>query len=1192
LPADTRQRQPTNSNQAMAAAGSEELTAHNGQLIAMSRCTDQGRLDWQQQREPERNMRDQWQTKDHGKLQLAAIVHYNSLERLGVRSRPESARHDDGSGSSSDVQQKGATSTRAANGQQQVAAGEDNSHVEVGDVQDGQRAGTTSSKPIGRLGRLFFIKSAGKKKTARSRNGSDLIDNSPPPAAAKQRQASQLDHDMQPKYSSHNESSSANPSVSSGRAERSQVIEFKFDLIVEGDRETSPSEERPDEDVGRQNDAPPAGANSSTPAAEILRPIRQRKLLDNVNELVESFVLDSMDVCLLTVGRRRLQLGRRPAAGADQFDYLLKCAELSLTYAFQLLEATKSVSGTGGGGACSPLRAEAHSIELEAIMFEQHPDGSPMLIVDLLSETAATATTTAYWSDPAANVGQTSFCECSSACKALEALELVRLRANRRASDDGSQRQAIANDDGPKNLTLMVNLKLKQQVNGGNFTNRMCLLDISEPRTSDLAAIVESIFSGQALAHLKKQKARLRLLEMQMTEATTNSDSTTATTTTTPTTNNKHHHQVASLTKLIRAEWLIYKQLSSALIKTLAIVHCHRLSPEEAARQAADLAEPGQVSVAMVSAEDRLVVERHLMDYNLGLLEFARALRRASAMRLKRRKRRLRSHLAKSNLSLVSDTNISVASSTDRPVHDLMISSPFRHRASRLTAEAPAACANRKPEPDCCKEHHVHQHDWQSATMRLHHHYGSYSRHYRHRRGHHRDRHAATRHHNHHHHNHHHHHHHPHHQHHIRAASLNRRDSAATAELDVPDSISPISTPSSGDNRNHRNRLISALNGYFQPEPPAHLRLPSVSGRLTRFSRASSLASCSGGLATTGGPKRSLAIESDPDDSVASLASTSLLSSRSTSRRLAQVPGSISDPKTRRRLQQLQADSHSDSNTIDDAIELQSFSSSIAQYQQAVRPDACRWPPEASLQPDNASDTCSMVVAEPPRQLRLEEFLNRLTNFIEPRLAAATQNQSGDSTLEQEKVDEVKSSAMNPQNEDDDEDCKSHSSILEHLSSLTLESNLKMVKQQQQQQQQQQQERSGSERVSIVADGGGCKIGPVGANGHLQQLLKSTIRMQQKKQQQGQNDLADQLRALTIDCNALSEEPKRPLLAHNVILGDIHPASIGSSCASSSSASSSSSSCSRNPIVSDQRTLDQMYASVIRHHSGSQIKMP
>jgi len=468
-----------------------------------------------------------------------------------------------------------------------------------------------------------------------------------------------------------------------------EVIEFKFDLIVER---------------GKLQDS-----------LEFL--INDRKLRDQVNELVESLVFDSNDVCLMNLGpsgqwtKRSAQNNEKSQSGGsaeqlielakeDQnFDQALELTRVSFTYAFELLKASanckkvrKESKGIGILGGKSLIQnpsttpevghdfnqeeeEEDYSIDISATLFFSHsncvsgrksfekkthstigkastPTQSnnsgeslgPLEFVDLLDLNEhrngqatfhAERSTTERIDDEREffydGNGQSSklagtFKGCKTIEQALQCLAFIK------GNLDSLFKRACFHDHQRTNRLLLITLKLKQNINSGLFSNRMCLLDLCEPDGSQLRSMVESIFSGQALAHLRKRAQHLEtekgsdkigsVITQSQWPSNGGSDNM----------DRQHENDANLMSKLIRAEWLLYKQLSSALIRTLVLVNVVRINKTidgKKLKQTPSTCFNGEALVNTVLA------------HNLSLLKFAHNIQRASARRLKRRQRNL-----------------------------------------------------------------------------------------------------------------------------------------------------------------------------------------------------------------------------------------------------------------------------------------------------------------------------------------------------------------------------------------------------------------------------------------------------------------------------------------------------------------------------------------------------------------------
>lgn len=1028
---------------------------------------------------------------------------------------------------------------------------------------------------------------------------------------------------------------------------RDQVIEFKFDLIVEGEGEGEPAaglggavgqKQQP----GDWRPGGPAAAGSA-----------QRKLVDNVNELVEAFVLDSNDVCLMSMGRRRIG---RPPGDRHQFDYVHQLAELTLAYAFELLQATRAAAGqqlaAPPEGADMRPKADEYSLELGATLFIQRgahlaAAGAPapptpgaatcapmgFEIVDLLAAEGA-----------ACPPGATSSLECRTIQEALRCLADVMATLGQLGEPDARAHEH-------KNL-LMISVKLKQTINGGLFNNRMCLIHL-DPDLNELNCIFETIFDGQALAHLKRRKVHLKQLELELNRRIGSSCCLDEL--------EKQHHHVASLNKLVQAEWLLYKQLSSALVRTLIIVHVHKLTldadePGELASGGAPLGGDGGGGSAGLRpdrlAASQLEVERQFMEHNLALLEFARSIQRASASRLRRRKRHLKSHhLGSSNLSVAS--NESASSADSAPVHELAMS-PLREGARRR--QLAPGCARRCSQRDISTGADLapgvwplarrgsladeclfgwaslqRQH-WPAASHRRH--QGRLVRCHCARRLH-RPEQAEGR---------------------LERLGQRRQRRAAGCACgrgpDVGESSS-VST-SSGASQQRSSAGSSTL--------PAHAnRLAGANLSDTDSATSANLNSCSSSPFNNASARYLGAGEGQPDVELQELAPGGRWAPGARLRRepelrwMTRQSGRLVAAARRRQCPASPLELVSSCNRTGQlAAGARNRSASSSRFELA--PGAAE-PPNRSVfqidcppalavgQParpicqqqqqqdtdqedrltiedntDNVSDICS-VVAEPPRQLKLEQFLNQLSSIIAPVASANTSGLHEAGTAPSGgKVDNLSPTdgprpPMEPNEagdcgrsaapglpslapdrsgqDEDDEDCKSHSSILDHLSSLAFESSSRI---RQQQLQRQPPPCAKSHLASDTTtnlhhhqDTRGTEV----ATGHLQRILNCTTRLRNTNKlladelagarpaPAGAHGVEERLRALSIDCGQQSTSPT----CSGASTATFASSSIDSSCSSSSAVSSDLSNESGARRASARAAppgASHLYASVIR----------
>lgn len=823
------------------------------------------------------------------------------------------------------------------------------------------------------------------------------------------------------------------------RHRQSQVIEFKFDLIVE--------EESREAAIDKQPGDSSTGEATPNNLRKRQQQQQQRKLLDNVNELVESFVLDSNDVCLMSIGSSPAGQQTDDAHHHHQFDYICQLAERVLNYSFELLQVTRQVSRRHTGQSGQQLIASNVGLDVDVnadvdVHFDGHLLGAPNvndlssasqhdvelslfmgdnkddhrhdhhhqddycieLAVVLFRQRSSSRPTTGPWFEivdlleEAECPGDTlKSVECRSSQEALINLAKARQRlASVQADEPDSQH---------KNL-VAINLKLKQKANDQDsrwphsnkqqhlFTNRLSLVNF-DPNLSELQSIFECVFNGQALAHLKRRQIHLdALVQLEQTTKQPNQADQEI----------KQHHHVASLRKLIQAEWFLYKQLSSALIKTLLVVHVHKMVAPSGNHQ-----HHQQEDLIIASKQ-----QRNLMDYNLSVLEFARLIKRAASSRLKRRKRHLKSHL--SNLSLSSPNE------------------PFGGRQQEASPVylAPSSCVHGRRSS---RDLYV---DELTSSM------------------------GRRRHHNHHHH---------HHQRHRRRAHL----TGPRDELEESSSVSTGSCRQPPHNPVHR---------------AAHLWAPCRSPLAIRANRHLS----------------------DTDSVTSANLNSCSSSSFNRSRRDVELRWLAKQSHLRGH----QADHNDDDDELAAIVNrrLVSGASPTCSSASEQRPVASNnLADEGDVMDDDDDDDLNSIageVAEPPKQLKLEEFLTQLTSIIAP----AKQVSLG-----------ARQAAEQPSGEpnEDEEDCKSHSSILDHLSSLALESSNKLQRHNGHQQMQQ--------------------------TGHLQRILKDeTSRMLRCE---NPKSVEDRLRALSIDCAHNSPSSPTASGSSTATFGS----SMDSACCSSSSSS-------------------------------------
>lgn len=897
-------------------------------------------------------------------------------------------------------------------------------------------------KQASKLARLFSKKKTVKRTT--------LIDNPlqppappPPPPPSQSWQARGNGANLS-ELMNHHETIGAGQQQAgkSDRGPSQPVIEFKFDLIV--DRKEGPAE------------------GGGEP--------KMSKINESLDELLDSFVLQSNDVCIISTGRNHYHHNR-----PSQFEYLIE--ELGahiLAGSFELI-------------------ADNCSIELSATLFLAGPNSDPahpptqFTILDLLRDEPELAADR-----------QPASVDCRTLEHALSAL--------RRA---GHCLEVAGASAAPGSKVLMLALRLKQRVDGGLFSNKLCLIDF-DAKFYELGPILESIFSGQALAHLKKRKHHLQALQPDRIRA---------------------RAELEFERELLRAECLLYKQLSSALMKTLVLVHVHKLSFKPAA------------------SRQHLKLEQQIMADNLELLEFARSLQRASCARLKRRKKHLRSYLASSNVSLASNTSFCA------------------------TGQLHARLPRTQPAPEVDR-------------------YGRavFEERKRHR----------------------------HHRHHQRCNHRASRLLAANHHSDLTESSSVSTSSGSRPTTSTTRRLDSGLltlRRQLNEALDGHENAPSDSDSLT----SAFLNSCSSSSVYNGNnninlarsvrgrlpllargrfaASRDLGDSSSTSFELCSMSPTRRSSTNANEQpaqvgKIGAVPAKLNSP------QQL--------------IDLGALSTRMNKEEQEE-------------EEDNMSDTCS-VVAEPPKQLKLEEFLTKLNSVIAVQgTKSKPPSSTGENNLQlgakdlgqmvngdQLDADALTAAALAPDGFDEpldqaeaikirdylgvdctnctncieleeEEDCKSHSSILEHLSSLALESNNKLTGRLMADR---GEEKCGA--LDLVASADNCTTP---TTGHLQRLLNNS----------GQLRKANSPRVVTVvasskligDHNNDSSSPPgnnpRIMPISSNSLEAFTPSNHSSSCSSSSnssslSTSSSSSSSNARHLLDNKLILDSQYAAVMRNN--------
>lgn len=967
-----------------------------------------------------------------------------------------------------------------------------------------------------------------KEQVQEEEEETTLIDNVQQPGRGKRQSTKQISSD---------EIEAANYGYQSHPAQQHQVIEFKFDLIVDHQERS-------------------AGEPMTS------------KLDDNVDELVESFALDSNDVCLLSLGRQR-----RLAADEGQFDYLSRLAAHTLAYSFHLLKSKvcPQTPSSDRVAAISATETNQHScsVEICATLFLSDADEGQFNIVDVLADEGNDDMPNCD-GEETKQPSSSSTVDCATVEDALVVID--RMNAKLRQPTRGIK-------------LLLVGLKLKQRINGGLFSNRLSLIDF-DPKFYQLHPIFESIFNGQALAHLKRQKHQLsQQLDDREADGLAKVRAASLASCELGADANKQHHQVAShyCKNLSQAEWLLYKQLSSALIRTLIIVNVHKLS-----RQAA-------------GGDRHEELERQLMGENLSLLEFARLIQRASTSRLRRRKRHLKSHLASSTVSVSAKSG-----AANQPQHEigLHLGSPFRAAKTR-PAEHPNKFATsyqrtRKASMDMnlvLSRHHSRHH--QRCTR--------WDRHRNH------------------------------------APWTGRSDRDFTESSSISTSSgSQRATRRQSSDRNAnsgdaRDNLSTTLNYLSDTDSVTSANLNSCSSSsyinknlgediaLRRLQTPKQLANvvrqqqrlhelpqpCSSPLLSNYQVAKVQHMRCSPLRSARRSSSTSRASCEKASRTSSVIEIDC-QPVTNQ---------SSRTSDLEDATRMLPSGDEIS---------VCRLQSSAGDMTDNVSEICS-VVAEPPKQLKLEEFLNQFSSIIQtpsrktsladpssesqkrltPRQQCIRDNQRATESSNYNDNDEIHltlagyNSGQQQQElhlgikansaYEDEEDCKSHSSILEHLSSLALESNTKLHLRNQMQMQQSQRQHETTLPMDnnsstctylepppppppldfdhdFLLDADTAKsnattttIRDNGANyndtkattpptGHLQRLLNNSAQLRKTNNNPSrvvvlENTVEERLKALTINCRDLAPDSPSSASSGAFVLSS----NDSSSCSSSSS---------------------------------------
>lgn len=777
-------------------------------------------------------------------------------------------------------------------------------------------------------------------------------------------------------------------------ADGNKMIEFKFDLIVE-DQERRVHEQE---------------ENNSLASAKF-DGLGQKKLDDNVLAIVESFVVDSNDACLMSVGRPNK---RRPAplnngyhsGGSPEWPaHLFRLASRCVGQTFSLLAAIQMAD----------IERQPSSLELSATLFLSAGDELEQLnlddplrsfeFVDLLAEnniyhdlksnrdadqssSGGNSSVDDSSSDSAAINWKATNCSSSTKQTSVDCLNsreasLILDRVELSAKAELERLAPASGADRSTRVLLMICLKLKRRINGGLFSNRMCLIDF-DPKFGELRPILESTFNGHALAHLRRRRLHLtnnrNLNEAQslvraspsaraaaqtqaQAAAALNSfvsidsqillSSSSSRTTTTRTASSDDdaaarvkQQQAASESKLVQAEWLLYKQLSSALIRTLIIVHVHKLSPPASASASAAAA---AATGSRQTMDDEY--EHRLMADNLSLLEFARSIQRASAVKLKRRRKhltRLHQLASSSQASLASKQPANETTKSGRRNELSLLSTPTRRPSATLSLAATSANDSRSQrglerQRKCSMD--------TSLALARHFHF-------------HRQRHSGA-------------------------------DSRAMERL-----------------------------------------LRQTTGDLTESSSVSTSSGSAGYQTTNGsGPSSGNQTAAPNFSDSDSVASATLNSCSSSARFLPNDLCAVKRSRDRRQIElkwlakQRQAKNGSD-NSPPAVVRIDCCCDPASgQRSETTESTVCLAANSSETIADDLSDICS-TVAEPPKQLRLEMFLQQLRpDSADPRRAPSVD--------EQQQV-------RNGDDDDDDDDCKSHSSIVDHLSSLAKELNCKL----------------------------------------------------------------------------------------------------------------------------------------------------
>lgn len=665
-----------------------------------------------------------------------------------------------------------------------------------------------------------------------------------------------------------------------------QVIEFKFDLIVD----LTEVQQEQEQEQQLQMD---------TQGLDL-------RLKQTINGLVESFSLESEDVCILSIGNSMdsstCMINVDPSRdekstlihGNDHFSSITRIASYSIAYTFRVLT--------------QECNSNQFSLEIGLNSF---------------LETSSKENGSKY-----RDITQqhSSNVECHDLDSSLACVNLI----SKQLSD---QIEAIESDDSkidPKFLFIL-SIKLKRNINGGIFNNRMSLIYF-DPEIHKLHPIFESVFSGKALTYLRTKFDNNNIIKQQHHIQHEQSEYKIIL-------KQNNIHQLATefpqhvQDSLTQAELVIYKQLSSALIKTLVIVNVHKLQ--------------------CTNMENGKSYTHKMMQRNLLLLEFAHMIHRASMMRIKRRKRSSKLHLPgnSSNASLTSNKY-----HCDRRIDYL--ATPNHSRRARRIARLSRLEASQDQESSIrCQYYH------ESGTSRL----------------------KPSE--------------------NLKSTSLLRCQRHQSA--DIFTESSSMST-SSGSQRAPKTATNALTN--------KSVCWPSTTQRGSLNNNPSDSDSIMSANLESYGSSSSAHIT---DTKVQLYNRPEYLELTNLSNKTMDLGERISETN----LPCIESRNHLKSRGLNESHIIQ-IDCQDPNNQRTI--DAISSNNIDLFQPqqyaDNSSDICS-ITAEPMKQLKLEKFLNQFNGFAGPISLKGQQNANS--------------------LEDDDEDCKSHSSILEHLSSLALESSVR-----------------------------------------------------------------------------------------------------------------------------------------------------